>query len=228
MALYFRNFALVASLALSSTACIVQWGDGQGQGGGTSIDDGFVDGGGAGGSDLGTGGSDPATGGDDGVGGDDAGACTIQDQDPYAWELCDALPGAPSNMGECDDGLASIAYEACLKGYEILNPRDGNYLHGCLMEIAATDACTVDPVAECVDDTYATSCLSVDVPAMCQTWGDACEGGGDTFDVPRCAEDLNAMNQQAIDELAACIADSPETTCQDRYETCFDQLVAME
>ena len=48
------------------------------------------------------------------------------------------------------------------------------------------------------------------------------------FDVAGCGEDLNAMNQQAVDTLAACIADSPENLCQDRYETCFDQLVAMD
>ena len=186
--------------------------------------------GGSGGADAGTGGggADPGTGGGGTGGGDIGGMCTIQDADPYAWELCDAMPSAPSNMGLCDDGLPSISYDACLKGYEILNPRDGDYLHACLSEIGAADACNADLAADCVDDTYATACLSDDVPAMCQMWGDACSTGDQAFDVPGCSDDLNSMNQQAIDTLAACIADSPESLCQDRYETCFDQLVAMD
>ena len=97
-----------------------------------------------------------------------------------------------------------------------------------LSTIPTADACVEDPVAACIDDMYETSCISEDVAPLCESWGQACTGGGDTsFDVAACTEDLNAMNAQAVDTLSACIADSSAASCGDRYETCLEELVAL-
>ncbi|HHH30543.1 MAG TPA: hypothetical protein ENK57_19680 [Polyangiaceae bacterium] len=87
-------------------------------------------------------------------------------------------------MGLCEDGLPSITYEACLKGYDILNPRDGDYLQTCLSEIDPADACNADLAAQCVDDTVGvvaidgmTQAVRLSPPVLTST-GPAPRGGG--------------------------------------------------
>ena len=125
--------------------------------------------------------------------------------------------------GGGDDGVGGG--QACLT--EDVDPYAWE-LCECLSTIPTADACVEDPVAACIDDMYETSCISEDVAPLCESWGQACTGGGDTsFDVAACTEDLNAMNAQAVDTLSACIADSSAASCGDRYETCLEELVAL-
>ena len=230
MAFRFNTFALLMSLALTSSACTFTWGDGNfddwdpieddGSGAGSTIDTGGA--GGAGGGEVGGGGEDPGTGG--------GAICAIEEPETDGWIACETLAVAPQNLDDyCgpDGDLLPLGWLACHQGYDILNPSDADVLQSCIAAIPAEEACNDDLVIACIDQMYDDACVRDEVGELCAGWGEDCAAFDESFDVEACSTDLNAMNGESIDYVISCINSLPSGTCDERYAQCFESLITM-
>jgi hypothetical protein len=228
MSFNFRYFGLFALAALSAQACVIRWGDGSS----LADDDSYswtdeddsssvaaTVGGGAGGA----GGNAANDGGDSGP------MCTDYWGAGTSVDVCETLAISPSNTtAVCGETPGAVGYLSCVKGFELFSEGVAEEYAACLSEITPAEACEFDPVAQCTDRIYNNACEQQGVTDLCEEMNDYCVGIGDSLDVNSCSATLNPMSEEAITELIECMNWSPTGTCQERYNSCFDELVTIE
>lgn len=204
--------------AVTSTSVTTGGGDGGAGGATAGTGTGGAGGeGGAGGAATGTGGGEPACFGETGTG-KTAASCDEMNITP--------APNGPASSS-CGEGLNEPppGYGACIHGFSIYTAGSAENFQACLSEIGVepANACDIDLVAECVGKVYEEACENAYANEVCDTIAEVC--GADTFNAGTCKADLVPFSKAGVDTLVECVNAQPqEVSCQDAYNTCFDEV----
>lgn len=230
--------AAAATLSLASSACVVRWTD-------EPIEDddpSYVDdtsttvSSGTGDTSTTAGAGGDATGAGGAGGGDATSGAGGYGGDPYCLdgqgtgetaEMCEELAIAPAAAGLCEDGWEPLGYAACHRSFEIWEGGFAEELAACLATIPAEDACLEDPVLACVENLYVDTCEITYIEDTCQSWAATCSEYGESLDATQCYADLTPFNDTGLTELTDCMNEI-DAPCQQRYDTCFDAVAAVD
>ncbi len=230
---------LAACAALGSSGCVIYLDDGpRGVGGDDTWEQVLIEdddtsetsssqggaaeqGGGGAGGDTATGGTGGGETGSGGSGADDL-ECTEEFGTGMKADSCADLLMATVSCGE----LPSLGFASCERAFEIYNGGQAEELHSCLTQIDAADSCNEDLVAGCVASMYGDACESGYIAQVCGSWANACAEVSQPLDVARCSWELNPFNDDGLLEMLNCMNET-EGVCQDRYDTCLDQVLTL-
>ncbi|XXX75704.1 hypothetical protein WMF30_49450 [Sorangium sp. So ce134] len=194
-------------------------GGGEGGEGGQGGDGGE---GGAGGD-----GGDGGDGGEGGQGG--SGVCIEAEDASVSVDDCDELnisptQGATTQCGETRDQVP-FGYLVCKRAVAIYAGSHVEDLLDCLGDIGVERACDDPLVDACVERMYNDACTDQAVDD-CDLIADSC--GTDPFDKAACERALNPFGEAGFAELAECMNDNIDIACQEAYDKCLGETIAVE
>ncbi len=238
------------AFALFTTACRINWVNGDGD-----CDVGCSDNGGGGeggyGAEAGSGGqgaqggeggaggsggsaADGGAGGEGGVGGEGGAGGAAQ---------CIGVEGAGVSAGACDEmNVAYItecpntdaepfAVSACHKGFELYEPGAREALLACLsdmpadLEVACYDGMETAAIA-CIDDVYANLCPNQVNSDFCASASSICAEWNDpNFAEESCSYDLMPFSHDGLVAYSDCFNNAPaEIACADLHDHCMNEV----
>jgi hypothetical protein len=159
----------------------------------------------------------------------DAGQCTDGGALPLAGgaSVC-------TQEGGTDGTLPPPGIKFCQKVYEVFNGGPADYFFGCIDDIGVepSNACDIDQVQQCFDETVAATCEQPDVVAVCDDLEMQCATAGDTtLDPSTCEFLLSPFNDVGYEQWAGCVDDAINEqggTCKEAVEGCWQAVTAIQ
>jgi hypothetical protein len=172
-----------------------------------------------------------------------AGVTTTGGMEPWCFEggpsnetvaICDDLNVTPSEMGgpaslcvEDGETFDPYGYSVCQLGFTFYEPAHAERLAACLSTIETFEACSFEPVQECLDLTFEEACNSPGADALCLDIFEDCAASGESFDYDLCSYELRLFDAGALGAFEDCFAGGAGN-CSERYEACFAGLATLE
>jgi hypothetical protein len=155
-----------------------------------------------------------------------AGACVGSDGVGTV-SSCEELNIAPSQGATKQCGVKKDelppGYNLCLRAYTLFTNGSADELQSCLSLIGVESACDILPVQDCVDQMFSDACDVPEIADNCKSIAAQCPG--EAFDVAKCTDDLRPFNNNGLTEILDCFsASDPKLTCQQAYDSCYDQV----
>lgn len=113
---------------------------------------------------------------------------------------------------------------ACFAAFTSFTAGSAENLATCLASIDAKSACDAAPVAACLKQTYAESCVSPPVENACKNFGTVYCTGNETLDLIACGARMKPFSTAALVAVSNCMqASQAGTPCQTSFDACVEQ-----